>query len=113
MHLQILVALPVGDVRVEAGELEALDGGEDLDEVLAQHRAHLTVGLQVAERAVERLRQLFEGFVLLAGPVDRGPERGAGLDAEPPMSLRRTKAVRSSRPQDMLEGAKVWGFRRR
>src|SRR5262245_50296621 len=57
-HLQILVALPVRDVAAEAGELMALDGEEEPEEVRAQHAAEGLVGLEGGERLLEARGQL-------------------------------------------------------
>ena len=45
VELDIFLALPLGDVDVEAGEFGALHGGEDGDELLAQEVDHRRVGL--------------------------------------------------------------------
>src|SRR5215470_1455712 len=77
IELEIFGPFPVGDVAVEAGQLEALDRDEDLDEVLAEALAHRRVGLQRVERGVERGRQLGQRRIVLA-------RRLAALSAQRP-----------------------------
>src|SRR5579871_3373883 len=81
-HLEILGALPVGDVAAEALQLMTLHREIALQELRPQHLAEYRIGPEVGQRLLEAAWQLHMRRIILARPLRLGLQLELVLDPQ-------------------------------